>query len=775
MATLVATSPQPLIMNGMFKSGHKPQSPTYSTPAGPTSAPVDEPMSPVASPTLKPTSKAMASTHVTSETGRYDALVTPLFRGDATAPRQPAKDLAAFNSLLPPPVEFVEGSSSGTYAASLEGRYEPINASPKAAPKALNESQTAAKSTPTKKYQSELKVQQSLYTRSIDLSWPAGIVHGSGLFNQGNTCFLNSALQCLLHTPPLLRILMAHTKAECRVKSGFCMSCAMQEVSSDSFKKGRAFTPLPITRNLNSIAKHLRKGRQEDAHEFLRYAIDSLQKSCLAGYPPKIDHKLAETTWVHKIFGGQLRSRVTCQQCGYNSDTFDSILDLSIDIYNISGLKEALKKFTAKDYLKGADKYKCEKCKRPVNAEKQFTIHEAPAVLTVHLKRFTPMGRKLQHPIRYDEVLSLQPAMSEGQHGPTYKLYGVISHMGGGPNSGHYFAHVRGGDGQWYEMNDDSVERVHKPEPLNMKNAYMLFYIRQKGEALAAAVHGGGFVNGISLSKKRKELSDEADKMDEDEKEKTGSRSFIGPIIPPHLVSRKSNPHSETLQRKIEALEREKEKRVEVQRAESRPLKPLVDYEDEEDDERGEPVERLNSDMTRNNNINERAPPRASTSPVMASSSPTSARSPVLRKDLNGDLRSIASSDRIEGGASSPSRPPPTSPLPTTSPATETIPASSFYGGSGSAAKRKSPDDHDDGVRRSSSSITAGRRSSVIPTGPSAARRSFGGGGLGAGNPYGKSRIGGNLNSDRDRNEFEQLRPRKMHKKQFGSRRKMLF
>ena len=64
---------------------------------------------------------------------------------------------------------------------------------------------------------------------------------------------------------------------------------------------------------------------------------------------------------MHKIFGGRLRSRVTCQQCGHHSDTFDSILDLSVDIYNMNGIKDALKKFTAKEYLRGADKYKCEK------------------------------------------------------------------------------------------------------------------------------------------------------------------------------------------------------------------------------------------------------------------------------------------------------------------------------------------------------------------------------------------------------------------------------
>lgn len=75
----------------------------------------------------------------------------------------------------------------------------------------------------------------------------------------------------------------------------------------------------------------------------------------------KVDHKLAETTWVHRIFGGRLRSRVTCRECSHNSDTFDSMLDISLDIYGSSTLKDALRKFVAVDYLRGSDKYKCEK------------------------------------------------------------------------------------------------------------------------------------------------------------------------------------------------------------------------------------------------------------------------------------------------------------------------------------------------------------------------------------------------------------------------------
>lgn len=48
-----------------------------------------------------------------------------------------------------------------------------------------------------------------------------------------------------------------------------------------------------------------------------------------------------------------------------------------------------------------------------MNAEKNFTISEAPVVLTIHLKRFTPTGRKITELIKYPEVLNLGPAMAD--------------------------------------------------------------------------------------------------------------------------------------------------------------------------------------------------------------------------------------------------------------------------------------------------------------------------------------------------------------------------
>lgn len=52
------------------------------------------------------------------------------------------------------------------------------------------------------------------------------------------------------------------------------------------------------------------------------------------------------------------------------------------------------------------------RCKKLVVAEKGFKIDAAPLVLTVHLKRFTPTGRKAGGVINYQETLRLGPYMS---------------------------------------------------------------------------------------------------------------------------------------------------------------------------------------------------------------------------------------------------------------------------------------------------------------------------------------------------------------------------
>ena len=60
--------------------------------------------------------------------------------------------------------------------------------------------------------------------------------------------------------------------------------------------------------------------------------------------------------------------------------------------------------------------YRCQRCQHKVVATKRLTIHRAPAVLTIHLKRFQFVqlygGEKIGKPITFTEQLNLAAHMS---------------------------------------------------------------------------------------------------------------------------------------------------------------------------------------------------------------------------------------------------------------------------------------------------------------------------------------------------------------------------
>ncbi|KAG9006609.1 hypothetical protein FRB94_000535 [Tulasnella sp. JGI-2019a] len=467
------------------------------------------------------------------------------------------------------------------------------------------------------------EVIQDLCPHPIELHWPTQLRTGRGMSNNGNTCFLNSVLQCLMYTPPLLHILARHPHNECTIRP-WCAICGLRVIMLRNYGKERGyFSPTVITQNIKRIAVGMRPGRQEDAHEFLRELIESLQKSALhhSKLPPpydipsstsmsspsaissssKVPSALAETTWVHKIFGGKLLSRVTCHQCHHASDKFEACLDISLDLAGAQSVEQAFSNYVKVEQLdgKGADRYKCEKCKVPVNAQKQLVIHQAPAVLTVHLKRFTLTGRKITRPIEYPSRLNIAPYVSKGQYGPTYSLYGIISHSGGGPHSGHYVAHVKGPNGYWHEMNDEIQTPLRSQQaPLRMSQAYVLFYLQDPNTRLDAAVGGAnGSVGGISDRGTMKKRKNRVESENENEEEEEGPKRppLGGPEIAAAAAreSERMSIPQRTLSEKIKAAQEELQK-GQTSRSNLPPSLPtiktsLVDYAGDDED-LGEPV-----------------------------------------------------------------------------------------------------------------------------------------------------------------------------------------
>lgn len=359
-----------------------------------------------------------------------------------------------------------------------------------------------------------------------------------GLENLGNSCFLNSTLQCLLCCPIFANYLQSgHHSRNCSTV-GFCAFCELERLLS-TLRGGRArdtVRPKAMVLNVRTMGKQFRRGRQEDAHEFLRCLLDSMQKACLRMVPPKQPRRVQETTAVHSLFGGHLRSQVKCKRCGHCSNKYEAYLDLSLEIAKkADSIERAMQNFTAAEQLDGDNQYRCEKCDMLVDAAKRLTLHTLPKLLTVQLKRFGGggglmgwagggMGQKINKQIKFPAILDLCPFTSAaidnqldesklskkekkalkkkrkhdeaskrsdveassllegiaagGVKQGTFSLCGVVVHHGYSVHSGHYIAYVKAPNQMWFQMDDEDVSQVKKATVLQQQ-AYLLFYKRE--------------------------------------------------------------------------------------------------------------------------------------------------------------------------------------------------------------------------------------------------------------------------------------------------------
>ncbi|CAL4884773.1 unnamed protein product [Urochloa decumbens] len=309
---------------------------------------------------------------------------------------------------------------------------------------------------------------------------------GAGLSNMGNTCFLNATLQCITHTVPLFLKLRStdHSTPCSHDKDGFCSFCALKEHVNESIRRsGSVIMPAKFRDNLRKLSSDFRPGQQEDAHEFLRCLLDNLHKCTVDPMSKGKGSSFDEESIVKEIFGGQLKSQLSCCECGHSSETFEPFLDLSLEIDQADHLVDALESFTKVEQIGDSeDKLTCERCNAQVCKNKQLTLHRAPDVIAFHLKRFTTLANsveKIDKHVAYPPEIDLKPFHSNPDSAGElkYDLYGVVEHSGL-PNYGHYVCSIRSSPTTWYLMNDSHVDSITDASALNQE-AYILFYVRQ--------------------------------------------------------------------------------------------------------------------------------------------------------------------------------------------------------------------------------------------------------------------------------------------------------
>ncbi|CAL5204609.1 unnamed protein product [Lathyrus oleraceus] len=339
-----------------------------------------------------------------------------------------------------------------------------------------------------------------------------------GLINCGNSCYANAVLQCLAFTPPLTAYFLQGLHSKSCTNKKWCFTCEFESLILKSKDTKSPLSPMSILSQLQSIGSQLGNGKEEDAHEFIRHAIDTMQSVCLMEAGVNASGSLEEdTTLMGQTFGGYLRSKIKCMKCGGKSERQERMMDLTVEIEGeISTLAEALRRFTSTETLDGENKYHCVRCKSYEKAKKKLTVSEAPNILTVALKRFQS-GKfgKLNKPIQFPEILDLAPFMSgSSDKTPIYRLYGVVVHLDimNASFSGHYVCYLKNIQNKWFKV-DDSVVTAVEVERVLTKGAYMLFYARCSPRApklirnMILSQDSKNKVNGKSPTTKAKSVS----------------------------------------------------------------------------------------------------------------------------------------------------------------------------------------------------------------------------------------------------------------------------
>ncbi|KAJ8756232.1 hypothetical protein K2173_024779 [Erythroxylum novogranatense] len=345
------------------------------------------------------------------------------------------------------------------------------------------------------------------------------IGHSSGLFNLGNTCYMNSTIQCLHSVPELKSTLLKYPsdRRNDLDQTSHMLTAATRELFNELDKSVKPVAPMQfwmLLRKKYPQFGQLHNGvfMQQDAEECWTQLLYTLSQSLTSPSPSE------NPDAVKALFGIELMSRLHCQESGEESSETESTYSLKCHIsQEVNHLHEGLKHGLKSELEKVSPSLG-----RSAIYLKESRISALPRYMTIQFVRFfwkretnqkAKILRKVDYPLELDvydfcsddlrkkldaprqilrdeegkkiglktneknsgsQINDVKMTDAEGSSSGigeskgtsekdkelhltgVYELVAVLTHKGRSADSGHYVAWVKQESGKWIEYDDDN-------------------------------------------------------------------------------------------------------------------------------------------------------------------------------------------------------------------------------------------------------------------------------------------------------------------------------
>lgn len=283
-----------------------------------------------------------------------------------------------------------------------------------------------------------------------------------GLQNLGNTCYFNTALQCLLQVPQLSNFLIMKklSSVKCELTQEYQLLVKQMWLN----KLNKFENPQKLFNVFKKTYKQFNNTEQQDSHEMIVCLLDTLDKSLRPFKPVHYPGDINNHSIIKEIFYGKMIQEVITPQ--EKTKTFEETTCHMMFLQNNTTLEKVLTEHTKWNCL---DNYKDDQGNHQQVTTLRQMFWYTPYILVFTFKMYIGKYR-----IQLPDDLDIRPWIhpeSPYKRNLRYKLFGTCTHEGS-THGGHYVSHVKHHN-KWY-MKDDAMVTQSEP-PLNGYH-YVVFY-----------------------------------------------------------------------------------------------------------------------------------------------------------------------------------------------------------------------------------------------------------------------------------------------------------